>query len=182
VAARSLAAASLAIMLLSGCGSPSDEDVLTEDKIRASESAPELPDVQLSDNPEPPPAPPPTVQPELNELDNLVEENLVEIETEGSIPPAFQALWAMVPSDCRAGDVVGTGMLVTADSIGFADTVGELRGVLGDAPRRFAGRFEYEDGTERREELALSSRNVLIRTTSGQSFTYRRCGAAPPTG
>jgi len=181
VLGRTLVVASITILLLSACGGPSEEDVLTEDKIRASESAPELPDVQLSDNPEPPPAPPP-VQPDLNEPENAVEENLVEIETEGSIPPAFQALWAMVPSDCRAGDVTGSGMLVTPDSIGFGDTVGELRGVLGDAPRRFAGRFEYDDGTERREELALSSRNVLVRTTGGQSFTYRRCGAAPPTG
>lgn len=179
---RTLAAASLAILLLSACGGPSEEDVLTQDKIRASESAPELPDIQLSDNPEPPPAPPPSVQPELNELDNAIEENLVEIETEGSIPPAFQALWAMVPSDCRAGDVAGTGMLVTSDAIGFADSVGELAGVLGDSPRRFAGRFEYDDGSERREELTLSGRNVLVRTTGGQSVTYRRCGAAPPTG
>jgi len=182
VLGRTLAVASLAFLMLSACGGPSEEDVLTDDKIRASESARELPDIQLSDNPEPPPAPPPLAQPELNELDNAIEENLVEIETEGSIPPAFQALWAMVPSDCRAGEVAGTAMLIASESIGFADSTGELSGVLGDSPRRFAGRFEYDDGTERREELTLSGRNVLVRTSGGQTFTYRRCGAAPPTG
>ena len=51
-----LAIASLTLTL-SACGSPSDEDVLTDAKIQSSQSAPELPDVQLSENPEPPPAP-----------------------------------------------------------------------------------------------------------------------------
>jgi len=174
-----LAIASLFALTLSACGSPSDEDVLTEDKIRASQSAPELPDIQLSENPEPPPAPPPKPEPVLNELENAVE-NVAEIETQGSIPPAFQALWAQVPSDCRQGDVVGSGMLVSEDALIFADSAASLLGVLGDYPGRFAGRFGDENGVEQREELLLTgSGNVLIRTSGGQRTTYRRCGARP---
>ena len=183
---RPLALASSFVLLLSACGSPRDEDVLTQDKIRASESAPELPEINLSENPEPPPAAPPKEEPVLNEAENGVEnglENAVEIETQGSIPPAFQALWARVPSDCRPGNVVGTGMLVSEDALLFADSAASLLGVLGDYPRRFAGRFGDENGFEQREELVLTGRgNVLIRTSGGQQSTYRRCGAAHPTG
>jgi hypothetical protein len=180
---KPLAFASLFVLLLSGCGSPSDEDVLTADKIRASESAPELPEINLSENPEPPPAPPPKAEPVLNELNDMAAENVVEIETQGSIPPAFQALWARVPSDCRPGNVVGSGMLVSEDALIFADSAASLLGVLGDYPGRFAGRFGDESGFEQREELVLTGgSNVLIRTSGGQRLTYRRCVAPRPTG
>lgn len=173
-----LAAASLLIFALSACGGPSEEDVLTPDKIRASESAPVLPDIQLSENPEPPPAPP-EPEPELNELDNAAMENVVEIETQGSIPPAFQALWGRVPADCSTGALVGTGILIGPDSISSAASTLSLQGVLGDYPERFSGRFADENGYESREELRLTgSSNVLIRN----GVTYRRCGAARPTG
>ena len=176
---KPLAAASLLLLCLTGCGGPSEEDVLTPDRIRASESAPELPDIQLSENPEPPPAPPEPEQPELNELDNAVTENEVEVETQGTIPPAFQALWAQVPSDCRPGAVTGTAMLIGPDSISMADSTVSLQGVLGDYPGRFSGRFTDDAGFEGREELVLTgSSNVLIRNGT----TYRRCGAARPTG
>ena len=179
---RPLAVASLAALMLSGCGSPSDEDVLTQDKIQASQSAPELPEINLSENPEPEPAPPPEPEPVANEAENAAE-NAVEIETQGSIPPAFQALWAIVPSDCRQGNVVGSGMLVSEDSLIFADSAASLLGVLGDYPGRFAGRFGDESGFEQREELALAGGgNVLIRSSGGQRSTYRRCGSARPTG
>ena len=183
---KPLALASLFVLSLSACGSPRDEDVLTQEKIRASESAPELPEINLSENPEPPPAAPPKEEPALNEAENAVEngvENAVEIETQGSIPPAFQALWARVPSDCRPGNVVGSGMLVSEDTLIFADSAASLLSVLGDYPRRFAGRFGDENGFEQREELVLTgSGNVLIRISGGQRLTYRRCGAARPTG
>ena len=173
------AAASLLILALSACGGPSDEDVLTPDKIRASESAPVLPDIQLSENPEPPPAPPEPEVNELNELGNAALENVVEIETQGTIPPAFQALWGRVPSDCSTGAITGTGMLIGPDSISVAESTVSLQGVLGDYPERFSGRFADESGYERREELVLTgSSNVLLRN----GVRYRRCGAAPPTG
>ena len=182
MAIKPLAVASLFALTLSACGTPSDEDVLTQEKIRASESAPELPEINLSENPEPPPAPPPRAEPVLNELDNAVD-NAVEIETQGSIPPAFHALWARVPSDCQPGNVVGSGMLVSEDALIFADSAASLLGVLGDYPGRFAGRFGDENGFEQREELVLTgSSNVLIRTSAGQRLTYRRCAAARPTG
>ena len=60
---KRFAALFLLVLGLGGCGGPSEEDVLTPEKIRASESAPELPDIQLSENPEPPPAPPPVEEP-----------------------------------------------------------------------------------------------------------------------
>jgi hypothetical protein len=179
---KPLAFASLFVLSLSACGSPRDEDVLTQEKIRASESAPELPEINLSENPEPPPAAPPKEDPTLNEADNAVE-NAVEIETQGSIPPAFQALWARVPSDCQTGNVVGSGMLVSEDALIFADSAASLLGVLGDYPRRFVGRFGDESGFEQREELVLTgSGNVLNRMSGNQRFTYRRCIASRPTG
>ncbi|HYC95559.1 MAG TPA: hypothetical protein VEB39_07665, partial [Sphingomicrobium sp.] len=75
---KRLAAVSLLVLYLTACGGPSEEDVLTPEKIRASESAPELPDIQLSENPEPPPAPPEPEEPELNELDNAMMANAVD--------------------------------------------------------------------------------------------------------
>jgi hypothetical protein len=178
---KPLAFASLFVFSLSACGSPRDEDVLTQDKIRASESAPELPEINLSENPEPPPAAPPKEEPALNEAENAVE-NAVEIETQGSIPPAFQSLWGRVPSDCQPGNVVGSGMLVSEDALIFADSAASLLGVLGDYPRRFIGRFGDESGFEAREELVLTGSNVLVRTSGNQRYTYRRCIAARPTG
>jgi hypothetical protein len=170
---------SLLVLTVAACGGPSDEDVLTEDKIRASESAPQLPEIQLSENPEPPPAPPEPERPELNELDNAAMENVVEIETQGTIPPAFQALWGRVPTDCRPGTIGGTAILIGPDSISEIDSTISLQGVLGDYPERFSGRFTDESGGERREELTLTgSSNVLLRN----GVTYRRCGAARPTG
>ncbi len=169
----------LLILALAACGGPSDEDKLTSDKIRASESAPVLPDIELSENPEPPPAPPEPEQPEINELENLATENVVEIETQGTIPPAFQGQWGRVPADCRPGAVAGTGIIVGPDSISAADQTVSLQGVLGDYPERFSGRFADESGYERREDLTLTgSSNVLVRN----GVTYRRCGAPRPTG
>lgn len=180
---KPLVVASLFALALASCGSPSDEDVLTPDKIRASESAPELPEIQLSENPEPPPAPPVAEQPEVNELENAVENEVDETGVPGSIPPAFQDHWGVVASDCRQGPVVGTGMVVGEDQLIFADSAAELQSVLGDYPERFSGRFSYEGGIEQREDLVLTgSSNVLIRTSGGQRTTYRRCGAARPTG
>jgi len=180
---KPIVAASLLALCLSACGGPSDEDVLTRDKIRASESAPQLPDIQLSENPEPPPAPPKPEEPLANELDNAAMENVVEIETQGTVPPAFQSLWGQVPSDCRPGAVGGTGLLIGPDSFSFADSTATLQAVLGDYPERFTGRFADEAGTEHREELVLTgSSNVLIRTSDGQRTTYHRCRAASPTG
>jgi hypothetical protein len=179
-----LAIASLTLTL-SACGSPSDEDVLTDAKIQSSQSAPELPDVQLSENPEPPPAPP-TPPPEEalgNEIDNAVENEMIPAGVPGTIPPAFQALWAMAPSDCRPGDVTGNAIMITPEQIISADAVGSLQGVLGDYPGRFEGRFVYDSATEVREQLALNgNRNVLVRTSGGQQITYRRCAAGRPTG
>lgn len=179
-----LAIASLFVFPLSACGSPSDEDILTDAKIQASQSAPELPDVQLSENPEPPPAPPPLPEePPGNELENAIENDVIPAGVPGTIPPAFQALWGVVPSDCRPGDVTGNAIMITGDQILAADSVGSLQGVLGDYPGRFEGRFAFDDATEGREQLALSgNRNVLIRTSGGQQVTYRRCGAGRPTG
>ena len=170
-------AASLLALGLVACGGPSEEDVLTPDKIRASESAPELPDIQLSENPEPPPAPAePAEELPLNELENEVVENEIEPPTvEGVIPAAFQARWAMVPEDCRPGDVVGTGLLVSPESIMTPESVGRLAQVVGDYPERFTGLFDF-GGQQRQEELVLTgSSNTLIRVSGGQRLVYRRC-------
>ena len=173
----------LLALTLAACGGPSEEDVLTQDRIRASESAPELPDVQLSENPEPPPAPPEPEQLEVNELDNALVENEVEADplaptADGPIPAAFQDRWGQTPADCRPGG----GVIITGDSLMSRESVGRLVEVAGDFPERFIGLFEY-DGVEREEELVLTgSSNTLIRIAGGQRYAYRRCSAARPTG
>lgn len=175
--------ASLLVLTLAACGGPSEEDVLTPDKIRASESAPELPDIQLSENPEPPPAPPEPEQPELNELGNAMPENAVETDplapaAGGAIPAAFQDRWGQKASDCRPGETIGSGLVVGGDSLMSRESVGRLVEVVSDSPERFTGVFEY-DGQERQEELVLTgSSNILLRN----GVPYRRCGSSRPTG
>lgn len=169
---KRLAAMSLLALALVACGGPSDEDVLTADKIKASESAPELPDIQLSENPEPPPAPP-EPEPTLNELDNGLEENVIEAGVPGYVPPAFQGLWGVAASDCRPGEVTGNAMLLTGDQIISADTVASLQGVLADSPGRFEGRFAGEGGYERRESFVLDGGGN--RLTRNGSTVYQRC-------
>ena len=179
---KPILAASFFVLTLSACGGPSDEDVLTPEKIRASESAPELPDIQLSENPEPPPAPA-ELEPTVNELDNAMVENEVGVDplapaAGGAIPAAFQDRWGQRPADCRPGDTIGGGLLVGGDSLMSRESVGRLVEVVSDSPERFTGIFEY-DGMERQEELVLTgSSNVLIRN----GVPYRRCRAASPTG
>lgn len=180
---KPIIAASLLALALAACGGPSDEDVLTPEKIRASESAPELPDIQLSENPEPPPAPPVAEQPTLNELDNAMMENEVEIDplapsADGAIPAAFQDRWGQRSADCRPGDTIGGGLVIGGDSLMSRESVGRLVEVVSDSPERFTGLFEY-DGQERQEELVLTgSSNVLLRN----GVAYRRCGSARPSG
>ena len=168
--------ASLLVLTLAACGGPSDEDVLTAEKIRASESAPELPDIQLSENPEPPPAPPPVEEPLANELGNELGGNEVEAGVPGNVPPAFLGLWGMAASDCRPGEVVGKAILLTGDQIISPDTVASLGGVLADSPGRFDGRFVGDGGYEARESLVLSGGgNRLTRSTGGETTVYQRC-------
>lgn len=175
--------ASLVVLCLSACGGPSEEDVLTEEKIRASQSAPELPDIQLSDNPEPPPAPPPVEENFVaNELENELVDNEIEPVADGPIPAAFQARWGTVPADCRPGEVLGNALVITPDTLMTGESVGRLSQVVGDYPERFVGMFEF-DGQEREEQLVLTgSSNTLIRVSGGQRYAYHRCGAARPTG
>jgi hypothetical protein len=180
---KPILAASLLAFALAACGGPSDEDVLTPDKIRASESAPELPDIQLSENPEPPPAPAEPEAPQLNEVDNGMMDNGVEADplaptAGGAIPAAFQDRWGQRPADCRESDVIGGGLVIGGDSLMSRESVGRLVEVVSDFPERFTGIFEY-DGQERQEELVLTgSSNVLIRN----GVAYRRCSVASPTG
>ncbi len=176
---KPIAAASILLLTLSACGGPSEEDVLTPEKIRASESAPILPDVQLSENPEPPPAPPPQPEePLLNEVGNEVEDEAPPPDIEGMIPAAFQDRWGRTPADCREGG----GVTISGDSVMSGEAVGRLVEVVGDSPERFTGLFEY-DGVEREEQLVLTgSSNTLMRSVGGQHYVYRRCSAASPTG
>ena len=167
--------ACLTLLALPACGGPKEEDILTGDKIRASQSAPELPDVQLSENPEPPPAPPPP-EPTLNEIDNAVDGNVIEAGVPGNIPPAFQGLWGVAPTDCRPGEVAGNAVLLTGDQIISANNVASLAGVLADSPARFDGRFAGTGGYESHEQFVLGGGgNLLTRTSGGQRIVYQRC-------
>lgn len=165
--------ACLLALTLAACGGPSDEDKLTPEKIRASESAPELPDIQLSENPEPPPAPPPVENLAENELENEIDGNMIEAGVPGNIPPAFQGLWGVAASDCRPGEVAGNSILLTGDQIISADNVSSLQGVLADSPGRFDGRFAGEGGYEARESFALGGGGN--RLTRNGSTVYQRC-------
>jgi len=165
--------ASFLALTLAACGGPSDEDRLTAEKIRASESAPELPDIQLSENPEPPPAPPPVENLAENELDNEIDGNTVEAGVPGNIPPAFQGLWGVAASDCRPGEVAGNALLLTGDQIISADNVSSLGGVLADAPGRFEGRFIGEGGYEARESFVLGGGGNRLTRNGGT--VYQRC-------
>jgi hypothetical protein len=178
--AKLLALTSLFVLLLPACGSPSDEDVLTDAKIQASQSAPELPDVQLSENPEPPPAPPPVAEPAENELDNALDGNEIEAGIPGNVPPAFQGLWGVAASDCRPGEVSGNAILLTSDQMISTGSVASLGGVLADSPGRFEGRFVGEGGYEARESFTLGGGgNRLTRNGSG---VYQRCIGAGASG
>lgn len=181
---KPILAAVLLVLTLSACGGPSEEDVLTPDKIRASESAPVLPDIELSENPEPPPAPPAPVveQPLLNEMDNgMLADPLAPVE-EGAIPAAFRDRWGQSASDCGASEVVGNALVITGGSLRSGESVGRLQEVVGDYPERFTGIFEY-DGQQREEQLVLTgSSNTLVRITNNQRAVYRRCSASRTTG
>ena len=179
---KPIIAASLLALCLPACGGPSEEDVLTEAKIRASQSAPELPDIQLSDNPEPPPAPPVVEEPLANELDNVLIDKEVEPIADGPIPPAFQARWASAPADCRPGEVLGNALVITPDALMTGESVGRLSQVVGDYPERFVGLFEFDDTLSEEQLVLTGSSNTLIRISGGQRYVYRRCGAARPTG
>ena len=177
-------------LALAACGSPSDEDILTDDKIEASRSAPELPDVQLSDDPDPPPAPP---QPKPDDFGNeLNEVGLNEAEDWGSeaepppapgnalIPAAFHGRWAMSVEDCADPRRPGSSALaIDSQWLELPEGQGRLNRTLGVFPERFVGIFIYNGDRGRwfaTEELALAGgSNVLVRQVDGGTLRYRRC-------
>jgi hypothetical protein len=177
---KPIVVASLLVLTLAACGGPSEEDVLTADKIRASESAPELPDVQLSENPEPPPAPPPVEEPLANEVGNEIDGNAVQAGVPGNVPPAFQGLWGVAASDCQPGEVSGNAILLTSQQMISTGSVASLGGVLADSPGRFEGRFVGDGGYEARESFALSGGGN--RLTRNGSTVYQRCLGASASG
>ena len=173
-------------LALAACGGPKDEDKLTADAIRASESAPELPEINLSENPEPEPAPPTAAEPG-NDLGNLIEANEVDGSDElaplpGSepIPAAFHGRWGMTIEDCTDPRREGsTALVVGATSIELPNASGRLAQTAGNFPERFIGSFIFNGDQGRwmsREELSLTgSSNVLIRDSNGERLRYRRC-------
>jgi hypothetical protein len=177
-------------LALSACGSPKDEDILTDEKIEASRSAPEMPEIALSDDPDPEPTPaqpkPDTFGDQLNEL-GLDEAN--ELGPEGEPPPApgnelvpaaFHGRWAMAVEDCADPRRPGSSALaIGRDWIELPDGQGRLFRTLGNFPERFVGIFNYNGDRGRwsaTEELALTaSSNALIRQVDGGMLRYRRC-------
>ena len=172
--------ASLIALTLAACGGPSEEDVLTADKIRASESATELPEIQLSENPEPPPAPPPVEEPLANEVGNEADGDAVTAGVAGNIPPAFQGLWGVTAADCQPGEVSGNAILLTDDQMISTGAVASLGGVLADSPGRFDGRFVGDGGYEARESFALSGGGNRLTRNGGT--VYQRCLGARASG
>jgi hypothetical protein len=177
---KSILVASMLVLTLAACGGPSEEDVLTADKIRASESATQLPDIQLSENPEPPPAPPPVEEPLANEVGNELDGNAVEAGVPGNVPPAFQGLWGVAASDCQPGEVSGNAILLTSQQMISTGSVASLGGVLADSPGRFDGRFVGDGGYEARESFALSGGGNRLTRNGGT--VYQRCLGASASG
>jgi hypothetical protein len=179
------AALTLSLALaLAACGSPKDEDKLSADAIRSSESAPALPDVALSDNPEPQPAPP-TAAPPANDMANMIENEAEEDElgplpSGEPIPAAFHGRWGVTVDDCIDPRRDGSeAVVIGATRIDLPDASGRLAQTLGNFPERFIGTFVYNGDSGRwsqKEELSLTgSSNVLIRDADGERFRYRRC-------
>jgi hypothetical protein len=171
-------------LALAACGSPKDEDKLTAEAIRASESAPELPEINLSENPEPQPAAPPAAEP-ANELADVMEneaapDELGPLPSGEPIPAAFHGRWGMTIEDCtdpRRED--STALVVSATSIELPNASGKLAQTAGSFPERFVGSFIFNGDQGRwmsHEELSLTgSSNVLIRDADGERLRYRRC-------
>ena len=177
----------LALMIslaVAACGSPKDEDKLTADAIRASESAPELPEINLSENPEPQPAAPPAAEP-ANDLTNMMENEAVPDELGPlpggePIPASFHGRWGMTIEDCTDPRRDGsTALAVSATSIELPNARGRLVQTAGNFPERFVGSFIFNGDQGRwmsHEELSLTgSSNVLIRDADGERLRYRRC-------
>ena len=179
----------LLAVALASCGSPQEEDKLTPEEIRASETAPELPDVALSENPEPEPAPP-AAAPLANELENALAENGLELEDEmpvqpgtAPIPAAFRGRWGITVEDCVDPRREGSGAVVIGSNrIELSDGRGPLAQTMGNFPERYVGIVVYNGDSGRwsqKEELSLTgSSNVLIRDADGERFRYRRCTRA----
>jgi hypothetical protein len=173
-------------LVLAACGSPKDEDKLTADSIRASESAPELPEINLSENPEPEPAAPPAAE-TGNDLANMAEGNeqdgsddLAPLPSTAPIPAAFHGRWGVTVEDCVDPRRDGSeAVVIGPNRIELPDAQGQLAQTLGDFPERFIGMFAYNGDSGRwsqKEELSLTgSSNVLIRDADGERFRYRRC-------
>ena len=171
-------------LALAACGSPKDEDKLTADAIRASESAPELPEINLSENPEPQPAPAPAAEP-ANDVANMAENEVVPDElgplpSGEPIPAAFHGRWGVSVEDCIDPRRDGSeAVVIGPNRIELPDARGQLLQTLGNYPERFIGMFGYNGDAGRwaqKEELSLTgSSNVLVRDADGERFRYRRC-------
>src|SRR6187401_2206089 len=132
---RLTAGVCLIALTLSACGSK-DGDVLTDDAIKASQSAPEFPDAQPDNELEP--APPAAANGLAPDLGNQSSQNGVVPAPSpalAEIPPAFRGHWGMAPADCSGPDGE-THLEVGADSLKFYESVGRLRQVDGDYPER----------------------------------------------
>jgi len=181
---RHIAVVILLGLALAACGGPKEEDKLTAEAIRASESAPELPEINLSENPEPEPALPPAVEP-ANEMANMMEneaapDELSPLPSGEPIPAAFHGRWGMTIEDCTDPRREGsTALVVGATSIELPNARGRLAQTAGNFPERFVGSFIFNGDQGRwmsQEELSLTgSSNVLIRDADGERFRYRRC-------
>ena len=172
-------------LLLAACGSPQDEDKLTPESIEASQSAPEKPDIALSNNPEPEPAsaPPPTANEMENGLadaDNAMTGEEPAPPGTAPIPAAFHGRWGVSVEDCIDPRREGSeAIVVSANRLELPDASGQLLQTLGNYPERFVGMFGYNGDSGRwaqKEELSLTgSSNVLVRDADGERFRYRRC-------
>lgn len=169
---------------LAACGSPRDEDKLTPEMIARSQSADELPEIALSNDPEPAPAPEPVANEAdltngLGEPDELAPEDEMQAGVI-PIPSAFRGRWGMSVDDCMSPRRPGSMALeISGGVLGLPEGQGRLFQTLGNFPERYVGIFNYEGDRGRwsvTEELSLTgSSNVLVRQVDGGTLRYRRC-------
>jgi hypothetical protein len=167
----------LLALALAACG-PGNDDVLNQETIDASESAPIAPEPEAET--EPAPAPPPAIPPSEAEMGNEAGDNLAEPIVSGprsTIPAAFHGRWGEGDDDCSG---IGPRWVeISPKLLSFPDMSGQLLRVEGDFPQRFIAIFGYQTEDQRwreRDQLVLTgSSNSLVLASRDGRFTYQRC-------
>jgi hypothetical protein len=175
-----IVAACLLALVPTACGS-SNDDVLTEDAINASQSAPDYQEAQADLEPETQQNMPADGSLNLANDASAVGPANAEMPAEpivATIPPEFLGLWGMSAQDCASGDQ-DRALEISEKDLLFTDRVGHLRRILDSTPGHLTGVFGFEDQNRRwisREQLLVTGNGTgLVRASDEGRSVYRRC-------